>query len=183
MVEIEEVTQAERAQVRRPGRFRVRGSNVVPRLVGRGVAASLPEGVGGERNWDYGELLGAAHRLADQITDIDEDMRRFLVALADPAAARWRETVLREGWNDQAGAFTQSFSLAQALAMSGQVDRARRVFEQAAGYANDVGLLAEEIDPDTGELLGNFPQAFSHIGLVNAAWAVGDAERRAATSR
>jgi GH15 family glucan-1,4-alpha-glucosidase len=42
-----------------------------------------------------------------------------------------------------------------------------------------VGLLAEEIDPDSGELLGNFPQAFSHIGLVNAAWAISEARRRA----
>ncbi len=50
--------------------------------------------------------------------------------------------------------------------------RPREVFERAAGYVNDVGLLAEEVDPATGELLGNFPQAFSHIGLVNAAWAI-----------
>jgi GH15 family glucan-1,4-alpha-glucosidase len=72
-----------------------------------------------------------------------------------------------------------TFWLAQSLAMAGQVDRAREVFERAAGYVNDVGLLAEEIDPVTGELLGNFPQAFSHIGLVNAAWAISDAENRA----
>lgn len=68
-----------------------------------------------------------------------------------------------------------TFWLAQALAMAGQVDRAREVFERAAGYANDVGLLAEEVDPETGDLLGNFPQAFSHIGLVNAAWAIASA--------
>jgi alpha,alpha-trehalase len=43
---------------------------------------------------------------------------------------------------------------------------------------NDVGLLAEEVDPHSGELLGNFPQAFSHIGLVNAAWAISQAEAR-----
>ncbi len=69
-----------------------------------------------------------------------------------------------------------TFWLAQALAMSGEVSRARVVFERAAAFANDVGLLAEEVDPMTGELLGNFPQAFSHIGLVNAAWAISEAE-------
>jgi hypothetical protein len=73
-----------------------------------------------------------------------------------------------------------TFWLAHALAMAGQVERARRVFEHAAGYANDVGLLAEEIDPENGGLLGNFPQAFSHIGLINAAWAITEAEGRAA---
>ena len=49
------------------------------------------------------------------------------------------------------------------------------MFERAASYVNDVGLLAEEVDSTTGELLGNFPQAFSHIGLVNAAWALDQA--------
>jgi GH15 family glucan-1,4-alpha-glucosidase len=69
-----------------------------------------------------------------------------------------------------------TFWLAQALAMAGQVDRARATFERAAGFVTDVGLLAEEVDAGTGELLGNFPQAFSHIGLVNAAWAISQAE-------
>lgn len=71
-----------------------------------------------------------------------------------------------------------TFWLAQALAMSGQLERARAVFERAITAVNDVGLLAEEIDPATGELLGNFPQAFSHVGLVNAAWAIYEAENR-----
>lgn len=52
-------------------------------------------------------------------------------------------------------------------------------FCRAAGHVNDLGLLAEEIDPATGEQLGNFPQAFSHIGLVNAAWAIHTAEQSA----
>jgi GH15 family glucan-1,4-alpha-glucosidase len=249
----------------------------------------------------YGELLAAAHRLADHLGAVDDDTRAFLAVLADSAAKRWRETdhgiwevrgeprhflcsklmcwvaldraiqlagplrsrhrvdswatvrdeihqtVLSEGWSDEAGAFTQYFGssnldasillmpivgflpatdarmlatidaiaerltderglvhryltasgvdglagaegtfllctfwLAQAFAMAGLVDRARHSFEQAVSYANDVGLLAEEVDTQTGELLGNFPQAFSHIGLVNAAWAITQAEQASA---
>lgn len=69
-----------------------------------------------------------------------------------------------------------TFWLAEALARAGEPARAREVFERVSAYRNDVGLLAEEADPDSGELLGNFPQAFSHIGLVNAAWAIHQAE-------
>jgi alpha,alpha-trehalase len=248
----------------------------------------------------YGELLGAARRLADQLSELDDDTRRFLVACADAAATHWVEkdqgiwevrgdpqhflyskvmcwvaldralaladrigavdrvdqwkatrneiweTVVRDGWSEQANAYTQyigstaldasnlmmanvgflpaddprmlatidaidarltddrglvyryrteagvdglaggegtfllcTFWLAQALALAGQVDRARAVFERAIAFVNDVGLLAEEVDAVSGELLGNFPQAFSHIGLVNAAWAISEAERRA----
>jgi GH15 family glucan-1,4-alpha-glucosidase len=70
-----------------------------------------------------------------------------------------------------------TFWLAEAQALGGDVSAARQTFDLAAGFANDVGLLSEEVDPATGELLGNFPQAFSHIGLVNAAWAIAQAER------
>jgi len=65
-----------------------------------------------------------------------------------------------------------TFWLAECQALAGDLDAARATFESAITYANDVGLLSEEVDPRTGELLGNFPQAFSHIGLVNAAWAI-----------
>ncbi|HEX4777874.1 MAG TPA: glycoside hydrolase family 15 protein [Acidimicrobiia bacterium] len=156
------------------------------------------------------------------------------------ARERIRDAILTRGWNDDAGAFTQSFGstdldasnlalafldflpaddprmlatidaieerltderglvyryraedglagdegafllctfwLAHALAMAGRLARARAVFERAVAYVNDVGLLAEEVDSSTGELLGNFPQAFSHIGLVNAAWAIAQRE-------
>lgn len=71
------------------------------------------------------------------------------------------------------------FWLVQAVAMADQVDRAPAVFKRAAGFANDLGLLAEEVDADTGELLGNFPRASSDIGLVNAAWAISGSEPRA----
>ena len=84
-----------------------------------------------------------------------------------------------DGLEGEEGTFLLcTFWLAQALALAGQPDRARAVFERAAAFVNDVGLLAEEVDPVSGELLGNFPQAFSHIGLVNAAWAISESERR-----
>ena len=91
---------------------------------------------------------------------------------------RYRSASAVDGLAGDEGTFLLcTFWLAQALALAGQVDRAREVFNRAARYLNDVGLLSEEIDTTTGELLGNFPQAFSHIGLINAAWAIAEAER------
>ncbi|MFI8325676.1 glycoside hydrolase family 15 protein [Streptomyces sp. NPDC085529] len=65
-----------------------------------------------------------------------------------------------------------SFWLADALRMTGREDEARELFERLVGLTNDVGLLAEEYDPVSGRHLGNFPQAFSHIGLVGTALAL-----------
>jgi GH15 family glucan-1,4-alpha-glucosidase len=71
------------------------------------------------------------------------------------------------------GAFLAcSFWLVDALQMTGRGKEARVLFERLVGLANDVGLLAEEYDPVAGRQLGNFPQAFSHIGLVNTALAL-----------
>jgi alpha,alpha-trehalase len=65
-----------------------------------------------------------------------------------------------------------SFWLVECLARAGEGERARELFERLLGFCNDVGLLAEEIDPHSGELIGNFPQAFSHVGLIQAAIAL-----------
>jgi GH15 family glucan-1,4-alpha-glucosidase len=62
-----------------------------------------------------------------------------------------------------------SFWLADALGMLGRTEEARALFERLAGLANDVGLLSEEYEPVAGRLLGNFPQAFTHVSLINAA--------------
>ncbi|OII65603.1 glycoside hydrolase family 15 [Streptomyces sp. CC53] len=85
-----------------------------------------------------------------------------------------------DGLSGQEGSFLLcTFWLAHAQALAGRISQARTTFEQAAAHANDLGLLAEQADPRTGALLGNFPQAFSHIGLVNAAWAIAQAEEQA----
>ncbi|MBG0856358.1 glycoside hydrolase family 15 protein [Streptomyces spinoverrucosus] len=70
-----------------------------------------------------------------------------------------------------------SFWLADALHMTGRTKEARELFERLVRLTNDVGLLSEEYDPVTGRQLGNFPQAFSHIGLVNTALALFGDER------
>ena len=75
-----------------------------------------------------------------------------------------------------------SFWAVEYLARTGLTDDARSRFEHLLSYCNDVGLLAEEIDPDKGEPLGNFPQAFTHVGLIDAALtlAAGVRDRRRA---
>jgi alpha,alpha-trehalase len=268
-----------------------------------GWRASHPVRVGNgawtQRQLDvYGELLGAAQRLVEQLGELDPVTQRFLAAAADTAAVRWTEkdqgiweirgeprdflysklmcwvaldraialasqlgaaeraaewaaardeiraAILDHGWSDKAGAYTQAFGsqdldasnlmlaitgflpgddprmkatidataarltderglvyrylahdglageegtfllctfwLAQAQALAGEVEEATATFERAVAAINDVGLLAEEVDAGSGEMIGNFPQAFSHIGLVNAAWAITQAQQRAA---
>jgi GH15 family glucan-1,4-alpha-glucosidase len=83
-----------------------------------------------------------------------------------------------DGLEGEEGTFLLcTYWLAHAQALAGEVDRAKATFQTAIAYVNDVGLLAEEVDPASGELLGNYPQAFSHIGLINAAWAITEAQR------
>jgi GH15 family glucan-1,4-alpha-glucosidase len=62
-----------------------------------------------------------------------------------------------------------TFWLAEALALCGQRAHGQRIFERMLGHANHLGLYSEELDPETGDFLGNFPQAFTHIALINCA--------------
>lgn len=84
-----------------------------------------------------------------------------------------------DGLPGKEGAFVLcSFWLVDVLALSGRIDEAEELFKELLRYASPLGLFAEEIDPGTGELLGNFPQAFSHIGLINSALYLGRAKDR-----
>ncbi len=107
----------------------------------------------------------------------DERMRSTIEAIAndltdDGLVLRYKagEGVNADGLRGEEGTFVIcSFWLVSALARAGETDRAQALFDRLVGYSNDVGLLAEEVDAASGELLGNYPQAFSHIGLINAA--------------
>jgi GH15 family glucan-1,4-alpha-glucosidase len=112
-------------------------------------------------------VLATADAIIERLTDARGLVYRY----------RYRADTGIDGVDGNEGTFLLcTFWLAQVLAAGGRAGEAREVFERAVSYVNDVGLLAEEIDSETGEQLGNFPQAFSHVGLVNAAWAIDQAE-------
>ena len=101
----------------------------------------------------------------------DERMRATIDAIErdlshDGLVQRWT------GAGDEGAFAICSYWLVMCRALLGETGRARDLFEHVTGHANDLGLLAEEIDIRDGELLGNFPQGLSHIGLVNAAYAI-----------
>ncbi|MEX2550752.1 MAG: glycoside hydrolase family 15 protein [Nitriliruptoraceae bacterium] len=96
------------------------------------------------------------------------------LGLGDGLLLRYDTAESPDGLPPGEGAFLLcSYWLIDALAMIGRRDDARRVFERLLEIRNDVGLLAEEYDPRTGRMLGNFPQAFSHLGLVASAHNLG----------
>ncbi len=106
----------------------------------------------------------------------------FLPA-TDPRMWSTIETIERElagdglvhRWDgDENGFLICTYWLVECLARAGERERAVELFDRTTSYANDLGLLAEEADAATGELWGNFPQAFSHVGLINAAWSLAE---------
>jgi GH15 family glucan-1,4-alpha-glucosidase len=113
----------------------------------------------------------------------DERVRKTVLAIAeelteDELVLRYRVEDTEDGLAGPEGTFTIcSFWLVSALVMISELDRARRLCEKLLSYASPLQLYAEEIDPHSGRHLGNFPQAFTHLALINAVTAVIRAER------
>ena len=110
----------------------------------------------------------------------DERMLRTIAAVRDELSAgdgllyRYRRD---DGLDGREGAFLCcSFWLVECLARTGDLDDARMIFDRTSAKANDLGLFSEEIDPESGELLGNFPQALTHLAHVDAAVALAEAQ-------
>jgi GH15 family glucan-1,4-alpha-glucosidase len=125
----------------------------------------------GSKNLDAANLMLP---LVGFIKASDPRMRGTIEAttreLSSPQGFVYRYRDFDDGLSGPEGAFLIcTFWLADNLIRLGEIDHARELFDLARGCANDLGLLGEEFDAETGEILGNFPQAFSHLGLINTA--------------
>ncbi|TDD23964.1 glycoside hydrolase family 15 protein [Actinomadura sp. KC06] len=112
----------------------------------------------------------------------DKRVRETVLAIADELSEddlvlRYRPAETDDGFESDEGTFTIcSFWLVSTLVMIGELERARALCEKLLSYASPLQLYSEEIDPHTGRHLGNFPQAFTHLALINAVMQVINAE-------
>lgn len=125
----------------------------------------------GSKNLDAANLLLP---LLGFISAGDPRMRATIEAtereLTSPEGFVYRYRGFDDGLSGEEGTFPIcTYWLADDLIRLGRTEEARRLFERCRSCANDLGLFSEEIDARTGEMLGNFPQAFSHLGLINTA--------------
>jgi GH15 family glucan-1,4-alpha-glucosidase len=127
-----------------------------------------------------GQHPDAANLLLPTLGVVEPDDPRF-VATVDAYERLLVEKglMLRYKHPDDFGETTSAFTIcsfwwAEALALMGKLDEAMAVFHRIVEHANGVGLFSEDIEPGTGRLLGNFPQAYTHVGLVHAAVTIGE---------
>jgi GH15 family glucan-1,4-alpha-glucosidase len=115
-------------------------------------------------------LVGFLPATDDRVRSTIEAIERDLTEDGFVLRYRAAEAHLVDGLEGREGAFLAcSFWMADCLHLLGRRDDARRLFERLLSVSNDLGLLAEQYDPKTRRQAGNFPQAFSHVALVNAA--------------
>jgi GH15 family glucan-1,4-alpha-glucosidase len=125
-----------------------------------------------------GFLPASDPRMLSTVRAIERTLMR------DGLVRRYATESTHDGLSGDEGAFLPcSFWLADNYAFSGRVDDAERLFDRLAGLANDLGLLAEEFDPRVKRLVGNFPQAFSHVALVNTSYNIERARSARAASK
>jgi alpha,alpha-trehalase len=97
---------------------------------------------------------------------------------------RYLHTESPDGLPGQEGAFLLcSFWLVDNLTGQGRLDEAHELYDSLCGRATELGLLAEEVDPTSGAFLGNFPQAFSHVGMISSGWTLARAEEHRKQAR
>ena len=126
-----------------------------------------------------GEHGDASNLLLPSIGLLDARDPRFLATLDHYGRHMTRRGLLQRYTNlDDFGATTSAFTIcsfwwAEALALAGRLDEAVDVFRRVVAHANPLGLFSEDIEPETGRLLGNFPQAYTHVGLIHAAMTIG----------
>jgi alpha,alpha-trehalase len=127
-----------------------------------------------------GHFADASNLLLPALGLIDPKDRRFVSTVrAYERLLAPQGLMLRYKHADDFGDTTSAFSICsfwwvEALAMMGEVDEAVGLFRRLEKYANPLGLFSEDIDPATGALLGNFPQAYTHVGLIHAAITIGE---------
>jgi GH15 family glucan-1,4-alpha-glucosidase len=114
----------------------------------------------------YGFLPATDERMRSTIEAIATELTEHGLVLRYSA----RQGTNADGLSGEEGTFVLcSCWLVSTLARAGEMERAEELFDHLLASRNDLGLLSEEIHANSGELLGNFPQAFSHVGLINAA--------------
>lgn len=112
--------------------------------------------------YDDPRMLGTVARVEEDLLDAENGL-----------VHRYRTEAGMDGLEGEEYPFLLcAFWLVEQYALSGRVEDAERMMDQLVGYSSDLGLLSEEYDPETGRLAGNFPQAFSHLGLIRAADAI-----------
>ncbi|MYC08481.1 MAG: glycoside hydrolase family 15 protein [Chloroflexi bacterium] len=137
----------------------------------------------------YGsDLLDSANLMLPLIGFIKADDPRMLATiratqreLTSEQGFLYRYRGFDDGLHGEEGTFNIcSFWMCDNLIMLGEIDEATELFDRLLEHTNDLGLMSEEIDPHTGDMLGNFPQAFSHLSIINTAVQLQRARRRQA---